>query len=246
MTLAELRTLLDAHMAEDLDGYDGLTPSDGQKDDVINWGVRMVGLSLYLFGDVAFTPTEGDRDFSLCNKNSFSKEILTPDHVVLDDVPLRDATRRIGLWSYDQFTRWFPQVRTASNGTPTAASFTAGRIVFDKPFDASAAAATGNYVVGRFLPEDLSGDGSEPTDIPTHLHETIVYLAAIKWSLPNATVDEQYNRLRSYSSESVPLLIAEFTRQYRDTHGRDPSADMLRQSCAVYKATEKAKPDGTV
>lgn len=229
-------------MAEDLDGYDGLAPSDAQKDAVLNWGLRQVGLSIYLYGDVAITLTTNDQAIRLDDTTKFASSMLSIDEVLLDEAVLRDQTRRRGLWTVDMFKRWFPSANSAAAGVPVAATILDNKLKFDKPVN-NATATGGGTATGRHLPVPISDTNLEPIDVPHYLHEIIVYLAAIKWSLPNATEQEQYMRLKSYSSDAMPLLVAEFRRMFKNTHGRDPDLHILRQACSAYKTTER-RADG--
>lgn len=241
MQLTEIRTLLDKLLAYDLDGYDGLAPLNAQKDAIINWGLRQVGLSLYLYGDVTLTLAENDRVISLSD-TKFAKEMLSIDSVRIGSNTLRDATRRYGLYTADQFRAWYPNAASATAGVPDAATHLNDSLVFNRPVNAATAGA--HTARGRYLPKPLVDSSYlTPLDVPTHLHEIIAYMAAIKWAMPNATVQEQMQRLQMYSGESLPMLTQEFIREYRNVHGREPGVHILRQASAAYKMTEN--PGGT-
>jgi hypothetical protein len=236
MNLTELRAFVIKLLAYDLDSFDGDSPSDAQKDSILNWGLRQVGLSIYLYQDVPFTIVTSERSLRLDDTTKFTKPMLTIDTVVLNGVTLRDSTRRHGIWNVDKFNRWYPSAATASNGTPEAAVIVGNSLVFNCPVSDN----WSGIAMGRALPQKLVSPGHEtPTDIPEHLHECIAYFAAIKWAMPNATIDEQYQRLQMYSSETIQLLITEFHRGFKNAHGRDPEASLLREASSAFKTVER-------
>jgi hypothetical protein len=240
MNYTELAASLTAHLAYDLDGFDGVAPTTPQKVSILNWAIRQVGLSIYLYQDVALTFTTGDRVIALDDTTKFGKAMLTIDNVQINSIMLRDHTRRYGLWTVDQFFKRYPLASAAANSTPVAATIVGNDLTLNCPVSSG----WSGFARGRALPKAIADTGYvTPADIPVHLHETIVYLAAIKWSLPNAVVQEQYQRLQTYSGEAMALLVAEFRRGFKQAHGRDPEVAILREACAAYKTVERGTGD---
>lgn len=242
MNFSELKALTLKLLAYDLDGYDGASPSDSQVYAVLNWALRSIGLSIYLYEEVEFTLANGVRQISLDDTTTFGKAIITVDQVMVEGAYLRDFTRRVGMWRTDQFTRWYRDASTVASDLPVAVTVMGNSLSFNCPSD-------DNYecsLWGRVFPAPIVASSHEsPDDIPTHLHEAIAYIAAVKWAMPNATVDDQYRRLQTYSGEAIDILVAEFKRGYKEMHGRDPEISILRESCAAFKTVERGSARGS-
>ena len=243
MDLTALRLAFDKFMAVDLsavtDALDATALSDAEKDAYINRALEVCGLSLYLYNRVAFAPTNGQGSYQFSDVASFTNVVmLSVDRVMLDGSWIRDYTRRVGLFTFDQFRSRFPSYTTAVAGVPVAATVVGRSLLFDKPFDASAASDAG-YVWGRHMPRALVDGGyEEPVDVPSHLHETVAQIAAVRAAMMTFDAEQEQARLQTYAQDAYTLLVAEFKRSFIALHGRDPEVDELRESCSVYRHVE--------
>lgn len=221
MILSELRTLTSNFIAYDNDAYVGESPSNSDINSVINWAIRSIARRLYLFEPrITLTTSAGIGRYDISDTTYFERKLLDVHRVIVSGTILRDNRSQFGLYpSIDSFDARFPTWRTASNGTPTGAVLTGQVLTFDCP---ASGALSNTFVSGRFIPNDLTADGQSPL-IPTELHELIAYLAAMKFTLPTATEEEQWLRLRTFRQEAVDLLPELYVRQYTSVHGVPPS-----------------------
>lgn len=246
MNVGQIESLVDELVALDLNTT--VDPSavgyDARRTEMIDWAVRLLSTSVYLYGDVTLSIANNDREFNLDDTAKFGRAMLTIDRVRLGTTTwLRDATRRIGLFSVDQFNIAYPTHRTAAAGVPVAGCVAYNRLILDKPCNNTIATDDG-FVIGRYVAAlDTSDTNDVPTDLPVHLHECIAYLAAIKFTMPNADESDQWNRLKVYSQEASAMMIADFRRSYRMVHGSDPDKDRMRESCAIYRYNHEPRKE---
>lgn len=221
MILSELRTLTTDFISYDNDSYKGEATSSSEVNAVVNWAIRSIARRLYLFEPrITLTTATGIGRYDISDTNYFERRMLDIHRVTVGGVILRDNRDRFGLYpSLDWLDAKFPSWRTASNGTPTAAVLTGQVLTFNCP---ASGVLSNTFVSGRFVPNDLTADGQTPL-LPTELHELVCYLAAVKFTLPTATEEEQWGRLRAFKAEAVDLLPELYVRQYMSVHGRPPA-----------------------
>ncbi|MBS1826521.1 MAG: hypothetical protein JST93_14490 [Acidobacteria bacterium] len=220
MTLSELRTLATYLLTYDQDTYIE-SPSNSDWNALINQGIRAIARRLYLYEPkIILTTSAGVGRYDISDTTAFERKMLDVDKVVVSGAVLKNERSAQGLYSsIDWFDAKNPTWRTASNGTPTAAILLGQVLTFDKP---ASGVIANTFVSGRFIPNDLSADGQSPL-LPTELHELVAYFAAVKFSFPNATEDEQWNRIKALDAKSVELLPELFVRQYKSVHGVAPT-----------------------
>lgn len=195
-------------MVLDLDNSKGESPTDGNKNEQLNWAYRLICRRVSLFDPaIVLTLTASTPLVDIRDVTEVSKKVIDVKGVYINNNPLMKAdgmTR--GLWTLQELEKDYPGWRSAPDGTPRVAIQQNYNVLRLWPAPTAAIVSAGNnYVAGTYLPPDMSNDADVP-DLPEELHEVIAYSAAVKASLPVVTEQEMWNRIKAYSAESVALI----------------------------------------
>jgi hypothetical protein len=206
VTLGQIITYISKFDDLDLANFYGESPTNAEQTALINWAARTFAhLTLYNYNDaVTFTLTSGTAVYDLLSGSIVSQRVIKPRLVTLNSVVLSGPDGRRGLWTLPRLEKEYPTYQTQSSGTPTvAARLPSYKIRLYKKPDATAAAASNNYISGWCLPADITYvDGtSETIDVPVHFHECLAYMAAFKAAYPHATEESMWVRLKQFHQD---------------------------------------------
>lgn len=201
MTTAALIQRVRDLLAYDLDFFQGDASSvtDAMIATALNEAVATVADELLVYGDSSLTSGIGVKQYDLAS-SAWSNPIITPDYVIVDGKKLvAERWDRPGLWPWELFDQRY-EWRTASNGTPVAATVIGRKLTFNCPF----AAAVSVVVVGNILPAKL--DAATPNaelECDPRVHPDIATLAAVRSALPTVVEGQQRQRLSDMSGVAL-------------------------------------------
>ena len=147
--------------------------------------------------------------------------VWRPLKVVINGLPLADASwREFGLWTLDEFERWYPKWRTETGTNQiTAACYTGhgigsgsgaggGQLIFNQVPSAAMIALSNHYIDGYAYPHPMvyGTDSAKELKIPSYLHFACVDLALIIGESPNASEGEHWNRLDRMQGDLTDTL----------------------------------------
>jgi hypothetical protein len=186
--------------SRDVSNYKGLAPTATQISEQLNYAARFISKEIYQFDpSIAMTLTIDDGDMDLFG-TAFTRDVLEVKQVIVNGIPLRAANGTIGMWSYQEVERIYPQWRTAAHGTPRIA-FQLDRTLYTYP--KPDAAYSNSYVSGTYLCAELTGsDTALSYDLPVELHVPTVLLAADFAADPTVAEVEGVARLQRYAARA--------------------------------------------
>ena len=211
MTGTQILNLMN-YFGDGIPNYAGQSLTSDQALLQINWALRTISKRLKQWdGLIVWTLTAGTRSYLYRNTSVFSRKIVNPLYVVINDQPLLDANnKRAGLWTMAEADRIIPGWRNVSNGKPYACVMSGSeKLTLVYPPDQATVDAGASYVAGTYLAADLAAL-SETPDIPAELHECIAYLAAVRAGGVLAE-GEVWNRMARMNDE-WPALVDEHAR----------------------------------
>jgi|GEM_PF-4614236 len=209
MTLTETIQMLDDLSSYDLDPMYGTSPTQAQKIAVLNWAQRVVAKRAKLYDpSIAIALVAGQATYELRSLAADGRRVLKPSTVVVNGIPLRDASGEgYGLWSFGELERFHPQWRTAAASTPTKAVYVGDKLVLHAPPSSAVVTAGNNYVSGTWLPKDLApADLANQLGMPVELHESVALCAAAKWASPTVTEPTQIARIQAYTNDWMAIV----------------------------------------
>lgn len=222
MTLAELKTRLNQHLAADLDNYAGDTPSDDELEGQINFAIRAIGRAIFMVKPVLVTVASGT---SIVELDRQATPIVQVFRVTVDGLYLMDYRDKPGLMNFAEMEAeaegWQLATKT---GIPSRAIQLDRRLyLWPKPTSEEAIVLT-----AQVLPQALVLDTDVP-DLPLWVHEAIVTVAATYAADPHATEEEGLARLGRFDKRTMEMITGEGERNrelYAGTSGRRRSAEV--------------------
>lgn len=225
MTLATLRTLLSNHQQVDLDNYAGVSPSSSDLNTQLNFAYHWIcsQTKCRYKHAMAITLSNSTEEYDLHDTNVCAESVFDLTSVTINGVPLRNASRKVGVYGMAEFQQNYPSYLSYADGTPTKAVFHGSRYLLLSPAPTTAIVDAGsNYVSGFTLPVALSSDGDIPK-IPTQYHPCIAIVAAAFSSSPIVTEGEGWTRIQRYDSFAYSQL-KELERRSSSQYSRASSS----------------------
>lgn len=209
MTLSEAREDLLAQSRLDVDLYKGVElDADGNQileaegaTDLLSkacvWWAKQTYCSYE--PSVTWTLAVGTATYDGRDRDIFSKRILRPRTVTINGTTLRRRDgRQYGLWTMEEFQRYYPEFRTASNDVPYLAVWLpTNKFILHNP--PAALYAGTNFVEGWTIPDALvnGADDNVELPVPEEDHPAVVRLAIAFGSLPNISEQEAWARMQA-------------------------------------------------
>jgi len=175
----------------------------------------------YKFVNQTFIPQANDQDISLVESTPGTRFGFVPSRitrVMIGNRFLRTRSGTDGLWSFDEFDRYFFQRYQNQSGSPSFATQSNGLLMFERKFSAGAV-ATGGFALegyGCLLPFDYAGSSASLWAVHPDLQDAVVKRAAIDAKLPYATEASELGileRFRQESDEAVRRFLLETKTQ---------------------------------
>lgn len=204
MLLSEAVANLDLLLDIDLDNFNGLSATSQQKCDALWEDAKLVCAEAQVYMDSAtLTPSTSDQIFELKSSETKIPFVFRRIESVIV------AGNQITLYSWDDFKARFPDYRTVDAGQPVACAVSPGRpnraLVFDRAFDATAAALTTHYISGWGYPRLFSyaGDSASEWTMPEALRWANIKRTAYRLGSPFAKSPSAVATLGRYLAEAA-------------------------------------------
>lgn len=220
MQRSAIREQVDFHLTYDLEKFDLAEAND---DEVVDWAVEVISKRLFLYEpSMTVTLTDDVAEYAFDDTTAFPFQPLTIDQVTVGGKPMRDLTRRRGLFqNSQQFEDRYGDFRTATKATPEAAVIFGNSLRFNCKVNGTPACRASARVIDKIGADDAD----EPTYIPEELQRFIAYVAAIKHAKPTVEPEEAWTRLRTYDESAGIEFQEQFRRAFKQTYGFEPTVE---------------------